>query len=123
MPGRLLHLGMLQTRTGGYGEDDYTRRLPGHPPGVSAICKKPRFSKAQRKKLAKSAQMKRMTAVNAEASVIYHTPELRAAWEARHMAFMEEAKRRGEYEYPRLWDYIRHVLIEENKAAENSIKD
>lgn len=47
MPGRRLHLGMMQIRTGEFGPDDYTRRLPGHPPGVSAICKKPRFSKAQ----------------------------------------------------------------------------
>ena len=67
--------------------------------------------------------MQRMTAVNAEASVIYHDPELRAAWEERHIAFMKEAKRRGEYEYPRLWDYIRHVLNEEKKAAEKSVKN
>lgn len=123
MSGRRLHLGMMQIRTGEFGPDDYTRSLPGHPPGVSAICKKPRFSKAQRKKLAKGSQMKRMTAVNAEASVIYNNPELRAPWETRHLAFMKEARRRGEYDYPRLWDYIRHVLIEEKKSAEKSIKN
>ena len=73
--------------------------------------------------MAERPQVQRFCQVNAEASAIWHNPELKAEWEARHKVFMREAKRRNEYTYPRLWDFIRHELNREKTEAEKSVKN
>ena len=88
----------------------YLRTLVKDKSKVMAVCKKPRLTKAQRKKMAKRPQIKRFNAVTAEAHVIYHDPVLRAEWEKKHAAFQREARKNGDYTYPRLWDFIRHML-------------
>ena len=88
----------------------YLRTLVKDKHKVMAVCKKPRLTKQQRKKMAERPQIKRSNAVIKEAQVIYHDPVLRAEWEAKHAAFQREANKKGEYTYPRLWDYIRHEL-------------
>lgn len=85
----------------------YARRLVGHDEGIVVRCKKPSFSKAQRKKMSERPQVKRFVEVNKEAQAIFHDPELRAQWEAKHQAAMEKSTH---YVSPRLWDFIRHEL-------------
>ena len=96
----------------------YLRSLVKDKSKVMAVCKKPRYSKKDRKKMAQRPQIQRFNAVNKEAQQIYHDPVLRAEWEARHLAFQREARKKGEYTYPRLWDYIRHELNMAKKAEE-----
>ena len=64
----------------------YLRTLVKDKSKVMAVCKKPRLTKAQRKKMAERPQIKRFNAVTAEAQVIYHDPVLRAEWEKKHAA-------------------------------------
>ena len=104
--------------TGDLGDDMYLRTLVKDKSKVMAVCKKPNYTKEQRKKMAKRPQIKRFNSVNKEAQVIYHNPVLRAEWEKRHEEFIREARKKGEYTYPRLWDYIRHELNLAKKAAE-----
>lgn len=96
----------------------YLRSLVKDKRRVMAVCKKPRLTKQQRKKMAERPQIKRSNAVIKEAQMIYHDPVLRAQWEERHAAFQKEAKKNGDYTYPRLWDYIRHELNLAKVAAE-----
>ena len=98
--------------------DLYLRTLVKDKHKVMAVCKKPSYTKAQRKKMAERPQIKRFNSVNAEAQKIYHDPVLRAEWEEKHLAFISEAHKKGEYTYPRLWDYIRHELNIAKQAAE-----
>ena len=91
-------------------EDLYLRTLVKDKHKVMAVCKKPHYSKQQRKAMAKRPQIKRFNSVTKEAQMIYHDPALKAEWEARHEAFQHEARKKGEYTYPRLWDFIRHML-------------
>ena len=97
-------------------DEHYARRPVGHPDGIAILCKKPRYSKKQRKQMAKRPQVKRFGEVNLEAQAIYHDPVRRAEWEARHKAAQQEASRHGNSIYPRLWDYIRHELNEAKKG-------
>ena len=91
-------------------EDYYLRSLVKDKHKVMAVCKKPKYTKAQRKEMAKRPQIQRFNSVVKEAQVIYHDPVLRAEWEQRHLEFQRVARKKGEYTYPRLWDYIRHEL-------------
>ena len=125
MAGRFLitSASVVSARVGELNKNEYARRLPGHPNGIVAVCNKPKYTKSQRRKMAKRPQVQRFCQVNAEASAIWHNPELKAKWEARHKVFMREAKRRNEYTYPRLWDFIRHELNREKAEAEKSVKN
>lgn len=122
MAGRFLILGAgLKAKTGEWDAKNYTRRLPGHPDNIVSICKKPRYTKAQKKKMAERPTVKRFCAVNAEAQAIFHDPVSRAEWEARH----QEARRKGSrykfYVPVRLWDFIRHELnVAKNEAEKGS---
>ena len=98
-------------------EDLYLRTLVKDKHKVLAVCKKPRYTEKQRKEMAKRPQFKRFNAVTAEAQRIYHDSELRAEWEKRHEAFQRAASKKGEYTFPRLWDYIRHELNLAYQAA------
>ena len=123
MAGRLIRLGAgIRGRSGEWSENEYTRSLPGHPEGIASICKKPHYTKAQKKKMAQRPQVQRFCAVNKEASEIMHNPVLKAEWEERHKAFRREASRHREYEYPRLWDFIRHMLNKEKSETEKGIQ-
>lgn len=95
----------------------YLRTLVKDKSKVMAVCKKPSYTKDQRKKMAQRPQIKRFNSVTIEAQKIYHDPVLRAEWEQRHAVFQHEARKKGEYTFPRLWDYIRHELNLANKAA------
>ena len=120
MAGRRIALSaMYEWYKGGADEDNYLRTLVKNKHKVMAVCKKPRLSKQQRKKMAQRPQIQRSNAVIKEAQVIYHDPVLLAKWEKRHEAFQQAAKKKGEYTYPRLWDYIRHELNLAMKAAED----
>ena len=99
-------------------DEFYVRTLVKNKGKELAVCRKPRYTKEQRKKMAKRPQIKRFNSVNTEAQVIYHDPVLRAEWERRHEEFKREARKKGEYTYPRLWDFIRHELNLAKKAAE-----
>lgn len=96
----------------------YLRTLVKDKSKVMAVCRKPRYTKAQRKEMANRPQIKRFNSVVTEAQKIYHDPVLRAEWEQRHEAFQREARKNGEYTFPRLWDFIRHELNIAKKAAE-----
>lgn len=112
MAGNRIYFNSLIGRyAGGWGPDEYLRSLTSQQPGVAAVCKKPRYTKAQKKKMAQRPQVQRFVAVNAEASAIFHDPVLRAEWEKRHAAFKREAEKKGERTYPRLWDFVRHELL------------
>ena len=102
---------------GGLSEKDQARSLIRDKDNEMAVCKKPKYTKKQRKAMAQRPQIKRFNEVNAEAQRIYHDPVLRAEWEQRHAAFRAEAHKRNEYEYPRLWDFIRHELNQAKIAA------
>ena len=96
----------------------YLRTLVKDKSKVMAVCKKPRLTKQQRKKMAERPFIQRSNAVLKEAQRIYHDPILRAEWEEKHVAFMREAGKKGDYTYPRLWDYIRHEINLAKQAAE-----
>ena len=102
---------------GELNEEYYLRTLVKDKHKVLAVCKKPRYTKAKRDAMAERPQIKRFNAVNAEAQKIYHDPILRAKWEKVHKAFQREARKKGEYTYPRLWDFIRHELNAAKKKA------
>ena len=111
MAGRRIKMSAAFERySGDLDGDFYIRTLVKDKSKVMAVCRKPRYTKDQRKKMAKRPQIKRFNSVIQEAQKIYHDPILRAEWEARHQAFMAEAKKRGDYTFPRLWDYLRHEL-------------
>ena len=111
MAGRRIRLiDYLANYRGGLSDEDYARTLIKCKEKVMAVCKKPKYTKKQKKEMAKRPQIKRFNKVNAEAQKIYHDPVLRAEWEQRHAAFRAEARKRNDYEYPRLWDFIRHEL-------------
>ena len=97
----------------------YLRTLVKDKSKVMAVCRKPRLSKQQRKKMAERPQIKRFNTVIKEAQAIYHDPVLRAEWEAKHAAFQREARKKGDYTYPRLWDFIRHELNQAKLSAED----
>jgi len=103
-------------------EKHYTRRLVGHPDGIVVRCKKPKYGKKARKKMAERPQVKRFVEVNQEAQMILHDPVLRAEWEKKHAAARRDASRRNYYVSPRLWDYIRHELNIAKKEAEKAIQ-
>jgi len=114
---RISTVEFLNGYRGGLSEDDYARSLIKYKGRVMAVCKKPKYTKKQKKEMAKRPQIKRFNEVNAEAQRIYHDPILRAEWEQRHAAFRAEAHKRNDYEYPRLWDFIRHELNQAKIAA------
>ena len=109
----------FQWYKGELDEDMYLRTLVKDKGKVLAVCRKPRLTKQQRKKMAQRPQIKRSNAVIKEAQVIYHDPVLRAEWKKRHEDFKRAASKKGEYTYPRLWDYIRHELNLAMKAAKD----
>ena len=115
---RIVMSAAFEMYRGELDEDLYLRTLVKDKHKVMAVCKKPRYTKQQRKKMAERPQIKRFNAVNEEAKRIYHDPVLRAEWEVKHEAFRQEARKKGEYTYPRLWDFIRHELNTAMKAAE-----
>ena len=120
MAGRRIAMSAAFERyVGDLDSEFYLRTLVKDKSKVMAVCRKPRLTKQQRKKMAERPQIKRSNAVIKEAQVIYHDPVLRAEWEARHAAFQREARKRGDYTYPRLWDYIRHELNLSKTSAEN----
>ena len=104
-------------------DDLYLRTLVKDKSKVMAVCRKPRYTKAQRKEMANRPQIKRSNSVIKEAQAMYHDPVLRPIWEKRHAEFQREARKKGEYTYPRLWDYIRHELNLAKIAAENEAKE
>ena len=110
-------------RSGSLGDKRYARRLVGHPEGIAVECKKPSYTKAQRKKMAERPQVKRFVEVNKEAQVILHDPELRAQWEAKHKKAVRDGSRHNRYVYVRLWDFIRHELNEEKKKGEKAVQN
>ena len=119
MAGRRIKMSReFQMYTGDLDGEFYIRTLVKHKDKEMAVCRKPRFTKQQRKKMAERPQIKRFNTVTAEAQKIYHDPVLRAEWEKRHAAFQREARKAGEYSYPRLWDFIRHELNLAKKEAE-----
>ena len=113
---------MTRHYVGEVDEKHYARRLVGHPEGIVVRCKKPKYSKKQRKAMAERPQVKRFIAVNQEAQVILHDPVLRAEWEVKHKAARADGSRHNYYVSPRLWDFIRHELnvakAESEKAAQ-----
>ena len=119
MAGRRIALnGMYEWYKGEVDKDLYLRTLVKDKRAVMAVCKKPSYTKQQRKKMAERPQIKRFNAVNEEAKKIYHDPVLRTEWEERHKAFQVEARKSGDYTFPRLWDFIRHELNAAKIAAE-----
>lgn len=124
MAGRFLILGAgLKAKTGEWDEYNYTRRLPGRPENIVSICEKPKYTKTQKKKMAKRPQVQRFCQVNAEASAIWHNPELKAEWAARHAAHKREGSKHNKYVYVRLWDYIRHELNKAKTESEKGIQN
>ena len=119
MAGRRIAMSAAFNRwTGDLDDDMYLRRLVKDKSKVMAVCRKPSFTKQQRKDMANRPQIKRFNSVTKEAQLIYHDPVKRAEWEEKHRAFMREARKRGIYDYPRLWDFIRHELNIKRKEAE-----
>lgn len=111
MAGKRITMSAAFERYVGELDDDlYLRTLVKDKSKVMAVCRKPRLTKQQRKKMAERPFIKRSNAVLKEAQRIYHDPVLRAEWEKKHEAFMREARKKGDYTYPRLWDYIRHEI-------------
>ncbi len=123
MAGRRIKMSAAFDRYSGELDSEfYLRTLVKDKSKVMAVCRKPSYKKEQRKKMAKRPQIKRFNTVVQEAQKIYHDPVLRAQWEERHQAFMKEAKKKGEYTFPRLWDYIRHELnLAKIQAQEKSL--
>ena len=123
MAGRRIKMSAAFDRYSGELDSEfYLRTLVKDKSKVMAVCRKPSYTKEQRKKMAKRPQIKRFNTVVQEAQKIYHDPVLRAQWEERHKAFMKEARKKGEYTFPRLWDYIRHELnLAKIQAQEKSL--
>ena len=121
MAGRfLISKSGLGMQIGSLNENEYSRRLPGRPDNITAVCNKPKYSKARKKKMAQRPMVKAFVAVNAEASVIWHNPERKAEWEARHKEALREGSKHNRYVPVRLWDYIRHELFMGLKEAKNA---
>ena len=119
MAGKRIKMGAAFEQYVGELDDQlYLRTLVKDKSKVMAVCKKPRLTKQQRKKMAERPFIQRSNAVLKEAQRIYHDPVLRAEWEEKHAAFMREARKRGDYTYPRLWDYIRHEINLAKQATE-----
>ena len=119
MAGRRISMSAaFEKYTGDLDSEFYLRTLVKDKSKVMAVCRRPRFTKKQREKMAERPQIKRFNSVVTEAQKIYHDPVLRAEWETKHAIFQREAQKKGEYTYPRLWDFIRHELNLAKKAAE-----
>ena len=124
MAGRFIILGAgIKAKTGEWDKYNYTRRLVGRPENIVSLCKKPKFTKAQRKKMAERPQVKRFVEVNAEAQAIWHNPELKAQWEAKHQAARRDGSKHNYYVHVRLWDFIRHELNKAKIKAEKSTQN
>lgn len=123
MSGRFLIAGPMGTHVGSLNENEYSRRLPGRPPGITAVCKKPRYTRSQKKKMAQRASVLRFVNVSKMAQIIWHDPEKKSEWAVRHEAALKEGKRHNMYVPVRLWDYIRHTLNEDAKANKNAAQN
>ncbi len=110
----------IKFRSGELDEKHYARRLVGHPEGIAVKCKKPSYTKTERKKMAERPQVKRFIEVNKEAQVILHDPILRAEWEEKHRLARRDGSKHNYYVHVRLWDFIRHTLNQEKIEAEKA---
>ncbi len=120
MAGRFLILDTgIRARMGGLDKKEYTRQLPGKPEGIVSICKKPHYTKSQKKKMALRPQVVRFREVNAEATAIWHDAEKKAEWSMRHESARREGSRHGFYVPIRLWDFIRHELNKQKKEQDS----
>ena len=108
----------LESVGGSVDKNHYLRPLPGRV-GYAAYCRKPDYSKAKRKEMAKRPMVKNLAEVTKEASAILNDPARCAEWEEKYSAALREAskhqrmpKKDGKPPVPgRLYDFIKRELI------------
>ena len=110
----------LESLGGSIDKDHYLRPIPGRT-GWAAYCRKPEYSKKKQKEMAQREAVKKLSAVNIEASAILRDPALRAEWQEKYNAALREASKhqrlpdkKGKPAVPgRLCDYVRRELSKE----------
>lgn len=107
----------LESIGGSIDKDHYLRPIPGRL-GYAAYCRKPDYSKKERKEMAERPMVKAFSQVSAEASTILRDPILREEWAEKHRAALREASKHqrmpkdGKPAVPaRLYDYIKRELF------------
>ena len=107
----------LESIGGSIDSEHWLRPIPGRI-GYAAYCRKPQYTKKQKKEMAERPVVKAFSLLCKEASAIMHDEALKAEWTAKHLAAKREANKhqrmpdaKGKPVVPeRLWDYIRHEL-------------
>ena len=116
----------LESIGGSIDADHWLRPIPGRT-GYAAYCKKPQYTKKQKKEMAERPAVKAFSSIFKEASAIMRDPVLKAEWTAKHLAAKREASKHqrmpqanGKPAVPaRLWDYIRHELNKQKQTLSN----
>ena len=107
----------LESVGGSIDSEHWLRPIPGRT-GYAAYCRKPQYTKQQKKEMAERSAVNAFSSICKEASAIMHDEVLKAEWTVKHLAAKREAskhqrmlKANGKPAVPeRLWDYIRHEL-------------
>ena len=107
----------LESIGGSIDSEHWLRPIPGRT-GYAAYCRKPQYTKKQKKEMAERPMVKAFSQVSAEASAILHDPVQREAWAEKHRAALREASKHqrmpkdGKPAVPaRLYDYIKRELF------------
>ena len=107
----------LESIGGSIDAEHWLRPIPGRT-GYAAYCRKPQYTKKQKKEMAERPSVKAFSSLCKEASAIMRDPVLKAEWTAKHLAAKREASKHqrmpqanGKPAVPeRLWDYVRREL-------------
>ena len=119
LPTMIVHVAsFLESIGGSIDKDHYLRPIPGRL-GYAAYCRKPDYSKKERKEMAERPMVKAFSQVLTEASAILRDPVQREAWAEKHRAALREASKhqrmpdaKGMPVVPaRLYDYIKRELF------------
>jgi hypothetical protein len=112
--------GLVNELRGHVDRNHYARRIPGNWK-YAAVCQKPDLSEQTKKKKAALPHVVKFKEMMAECKAILHDPEKRAEWQAKYDEAKLEAIRKNKHIQGRLYDYVKHELIEaqKNEAGES----
>lgn len=110
--------GLVDDLRGHVDKRHYARHIPGNWEWA-AVCEKPELSKETKKKKASLPHVKEFSHLIATCKEILHTPEKRAAWQAKYDEAVRKARRHNKPIQGRLCDYVRHEVSVAFKKGES----
>ena len=81
----------LESIGGSIDSEHWLRPIPGRT-GYAAYCRKPQYTKKQKKEMAERPAVKAFSSICKEASAIMRDPAQKAEWAARHISQPNEKR-------------------------------